>query len=443
MEHLGQSILKHTPWGMTGDDAQRIAQSINERWSDPKDSNSWEVDFGADEARAHALLALLNSSAWLAPEEKDLWQPIAETEWQERLAAWLPKAETLSGETFWNRNENQLPITTCAASELDQLVPATGLLYQAALHRLPSDCLLLQGESFDNFWLSLGSQPAVLLALQAQDIPPARCRLALMLYQALLLIENCGQGSNFLDLSQSRSQSRSRSLSRLRSRSLSRSQSLSRWRSPPLLLSRSLSQSQSLSLSLSLSWSLSLTVSLSEDDNFSSALTAATRKSLEKAAQIDADKITEVQFDYWAQSLQTYFLRWAALDWFDEQSEDTGLARRRGIKNKQPLPAELGLFDSEGMPLPTPERANVERLLEWLEDDERVIAFGAADATSEELEIISADLEILRNQPWSPANFVRAILADWPAHQPTMDCSLAAADAELGKQSELLIINNE
>ena len=137
--------------------------------------------------------------------------------------------------------------------------------------------------------------------------------------------------------------------------------------------------------------------------------------------------------------LETYCYRWAALDWFREQSEDVGLAQRRGIKNKQPLPTELGLFDAEGMPLPTPERANVERLLEWLEDDERVIAFGAADATAEELEIIRADLEILRHQPWSPANFVRAILADWPADQPTMDCSLAAADAELGKQSELLL----
>ena len=392
MDHLGKRIAEQPPWGMSEDDAKRIAKFIAKRWSNPQDDNSWDVDFGADEARAHALLALLNSSAWLTPEVKDPWQPIAESGWQELLSAWLPKAGTLSGETFWNRNEGQLPITTYAASELDLLVPATGPLYKATLERLPSDCLLLQGESFDNFWLSLDSQPAVLLALQAQDTPLERCRLALMLYQVLLLAENCGQGSNFLDLSRSRSRSRSR-----------------------LLL---------------------------EDDNFSLALTVATRQSLQSAVQINEGKITEAQFEAWVPALESYCYRWAALDWFREQSEDTGLAQRRGIKDKQPLPAELGLFDAEGMPLATPQRAKVERLLEWLEDDERVIAFGAADATPEELKIIRADLEILRHQPWSPANFVRAILADWPAQQPTMDCSLAAADAELGKQSELLIINN-
>ena len=452
MDCLGKHIAEHIPWGMAERDAQRIAKSIAKRWSNLKQDNSWDVDFGADEAHTHTLLALLNSSAWLAPEEKDPWQPIAEVEWQERLATWLQRVVSSNSELLWQRDEDSLPKVTHTALELDALLPATGSLYIAALERLSFDSLLLQGEVYDDY---LGSdkfsQPTVLLALRAQEMPPSRCRMALMLYQTLLLAEHCGQGSKFLDLSRSRSLSLLQSLLQSRSLSLSQSQSQSqsqsRSRSRSLSLSRSRSRSRSRSLSRfrfrsrfrSRTQSQSLSRSLLRDDNFSSALTVTTKESLEQLLRTDDEKITDEQFDAWELALEKYCYRWAALDWFREQSQDVGLAQRRGIKDKQPLPAELGLFDSEGMPLPTPERAKVERLLEWLEDDERVIAFGAADASAEELKIIRADLEILRHQPWSPANFVRAILADWPEDQATMDCSLAAADAELGKQSELLL----
>ena len=463
MDYLSKSIIEQLPqaiaeeeaqhmteksyWSIAKENAERIAQSINKRWSKPKDGNSWNVNFGAEEARIHALLALLNSSSWLAPKKKDPWQPITEAGWQERLAVRLRQVVSTTGDPLWQRDEDKLPEITYAALELDTLIPTTGSLYKATLEHLPLDALLLQGEAYDDSVYGEFSQPTILLAIQAREVPPVRSRLALVLYQALLLAEHCKQGANFLGLSRSRSQSQSRSWSRLVSASMLRSVSWSVSRSIPRSVPRSrfrsvsVSQSVSVSLSASVSVSVSRSVSLPllKDTTFSSALTAATRRSLKSAVQIDSDKITEAQFDAWVSALENYCYRWAALDWFREQSEDTGLAQRRGIKNKQPLPAELGLFDAEGIPLPTPQRANAERLLEWLEDDERVIAFGAADATAEELKIIRADLEILRHQPWSPANFVRAILADWPEDQPTMDCSLAAADAELGKQSELLL----
>ena len=478
MDYLGKRIAEQPPWGMAEGDTKRIAQSIAKRWSNPKDDNSWDVDFGADEARAHSLLGLLNSSAWLAPEKHDPLQPIAEAEWQERLAAWLLQV-TAYEDLLWVRNVEHRPKPTNTALELDALLPASGKLYQATLECLPLDCLLLQGEMHKDHWaFDEFSQPIVLLTLLAQEKPPTRCRIALLLYQVLILGESWGKGVKIMKRkhSQCDSQSRSHSLSRsnLLSQHTLRTSSLFK----PILIPRSklLSLLPLLSLLRSRPWSFSIpmlfvlsqslsvwltmlearrsiskvtlavsTLAISQIDDLGGSalsleLSSATKRSLKFAIQtIQSKEITVDQFNPWAQTLEVYCYRWAALDWFREQSQDVGLAQRRGIKNKQPLPAELGLFDAEGIPLPTPQRANVERLLKWLEDDERVIAFGAADATAEELKIIRADLEILRHQPWSPAAFVRAILADWPEDQATMDCSLAAADAELGKQSELLL----
>ena len=456
MDYLGKCIAEHTPWSMDKSDAKRIAQSINDRWSNPKHDYSWEVDFGAEEARAHALLALLNSSSWIAPEEKDPWQPIAEVEWQERLAAWLQSSEIMHNELLWQRNKDKVAIVTNAVLYLDLLMPATGPLYQAMLQRLPLDYLLLQGEGFNKFWIKTSSQPMVLLALQAREMVPVCSRLALMLYQALLLAESFGHGARFIQLSRVRAQA-------LDQRRLLKRKPFDGLKSHWKLLVEQIGREALRRDLQELSWNRASTL-LQEQGRalirgprspwarplleehlslLSSSLACATRQGLERVTKTYGSKINKVQLAAWVPALRTYCYRWAALDWFREQSQDVGLAQRRGIKDKQPLPAELGLFDSEGIPLPTPQRAKVERLLEWLEDDERVIAFGAADATAEELEIIRADLEILRYQPWSPANFVRAILADWPEDQATMDCSLAAADAELGKQSELLIINNE
>ena len=464
LEYIGQCIAKRPPWGMVKEDVERISNSMQVLWSNPKDSNSWRVLFSVEEARTYALLALLNSGAWLKSSSDNPCQPITETVWQERLAVWLRQVSASGSDLLWLQSEQQTPIVTYTVLELDYMVPTSGSLYWETLKRLPLSCLLLQGETYEElFTFSTFSQPMVLIALQAQSLLPARCRLALTLYQALLLAECYGKASTCLRQSRVRLLLRSRSKLQLLPSSLRESPLLSL--SMPLSTSRSLARSASLfqlsswsrsryrssfrSLALSqlrtqlrqLPLSHRISHELLKDNSFRAALGEEAYDSLKiLMKKVNGDEIiTNVKLQPWVSAIKNYCYRWAALDWFREQSEDTGLAQRRGIKDKQPLPAELGLFDSEGMPLPTPQRANAERLLEWLEDDERVIAFGAADATAEELEIIRADLEILRHQPWSPANFVRAILADWPEDQADMDCSLAAADAELGKQSELLL----
>ena len=467
MDYLGKRIAEQPPWGMSEDDAQRIAKSIAKRWSDPKYDRICNVHFGADETRIQALLALLNSSAWLAPKEQSTYQHIAEAGWQERLAVWFQRIIEKAGSgLLWMYTENNKPTPTSIALELDALIPTTGPMYEIVLEHLPLDVLLLQGETFWSFEsLTKFSQRIVLLALFAQAEPPISCRLAITLYHALLLAESwSSHRRNFLMQERERARAWAKTstwtdiasitntaiylnpdveqqeidLARLRARAQGLERVLDLTRHKVRLLSRELAEIRAEK------WA-GIHFLLFHDGPLSKSVIAVWSKWLGQLLfQQVLENVGKSVFSYeqlrpWLTALERYSYRWVALDWFREQSEDTGLAQRRGIKNKQPLPAELGLFDAEGIPLPTPQRANVERLLEWLEDDERVIAFGAADASAEELKIIRADLDILRNQPWSPANFVRAILADWPQDQPTMDCSLAAADAELGKQSELLL----
>ena len=427
MKYLGKCVVDKPPWGMDSRNAKIITASMIARWSNPRPNRSWHAVFGAKEARDYALLTLLNSIAWLSVNtpNPNFWQPLAEAKWQQRLTAWLRRAASNS-DLICARDSNNVPQYTDMSLELGALLPTGNQLYQAALELLPIDHFVLHGETPEEFASSNSySLPLIMLALSTQQALPIRCRLATTLYQALLLVENWGYESVFLKRIQERKQIQEKTRPRMGMQIF--------WEK------RVRAQMRTLTQDWQLDW-LCQRFDVMLDMQHQTWLQEPSRNLLRQViASCKGKDLSDEMLQPWLSALELYFYRWAALDWFREQSQDVGLARRRGIKNKQPLPTELGLFDAEGMPLPTPQRAKVERLLEWLEDDERVIAFGAADATSEELEIIRADLDILRNQPWSPANFVRAILADWPEDQPTMDCSLAAADAELGKQSELLL----
>ena len=441
LQYLEHSIIERKPWGMTDKDAERISSSIEARWQNPEaDDRSWRAIFGTEEAHVRSLIALLTSSRWLAPKRYNLRvNPIEEQTWRARLIIWLRTFADPHKEIFWYRNDEHITIPTIATTQLDALVYNTGFLCYVALDHLPVDYLLSQGESYNSYWEFIAyNRPPTLLALCTASILPARCSLSIVLYQSLLLADSLGQGTKFLHKAQAHGQAHEREWMRIFDIAKAGGESYTSNRAVvrrALMRKLAKAREKALKKEFLSDWeleSLSNSLYLVEKKDIRLDLQAIVRTFKDKY-------ITSKKLQPWVRSLETYCYRWAALDWFREQSQDVGLAQRRGIKDKQPLPAELGLFDSEGIPLPTPQRAKVERLLEWLEDDERVIAFGAADATAEELEIIRADLEILRYQPWSPANFVRAILADWPEDQPTMDCSLAAADAELGKQSELLL----
>jgi hypothetical protein len=403
-------------------------KAMQTRWEKPTNDNSWTVKFDENEARAHSLLRILSQSGWVVPEDE--MNPIADSHLQKIIADWLERHLQNTPKLLWLREEIdkakllpstsetvdevenevekvQLPIPTSTAVELDILLPQQGLLWETVLAELPIDAWLLQGEAVDEegiLWWEF-SQACVLLTLYPKETLPEHIQLALQLYQALIVVETAAAGSrilaNFfwslsLSLSLSRSLSRSRALSRSRLLSLSRSLSLS--------LLRSLSRSRSRSL----------------------------REALEKIANyLDKHEPENAILEPFSLKLEFFGYRYAGFDWFKEQIEEPDLMRRRGLQPNQPLPAALGLFDEQGLPLATQQRRHWLKLQDWLEKDDDILDFTFQDKSPTNRKSLKEQLTQLRQQPWSPQAGVAAILADWPEEQETRICTIEAAEAEL------------
>jgi len=130
--------------------------------------------------------------------------------------------------------------------------------------------------------------------------------------------------------------------------------------------------------------------------------------------------------------MESFGYRYASFDWFKEQAEEPDLMCRRGLQPNQPLPAALGLFDEQGLPLATQQRRHLLQLQDWLEKDDEILDFTFQDKlTPTKRKSLKEQLNRLRQQPWSPQAGVAAILADWPEEQETRVCTIEAAEAEL------------
>jgi hypothetical protein len=413
------------------------ADSLRGRWLDPKDDENWTVEAGAEEARAHALLRLLNGTGWV--EGRGELDPIGDPDLEKRLVRLLSRSS--GGDLLWLRLEDRLPTPTTAGFELDALLPHRGPLWEWAASQTPLDAWLLQGEGAEDVYFALFSQPVVLLTIFPGEANPVRARLALHLYQAIALLESTAEGRAFQEWQESlyRSLYRSRSLSQSQSRSLY--QSLSQSRS----LSQSLSQSQSRSLSRSLSQSRSLyrsqsqsrSRSQSQSQSLSLSLAASTKQLVDRVFASSAD------FPFLAsvlRALSACGLRFAGLDWFEEQSENPDLTRLRGLRSGEPLPRRLGLLDNTGRPLPTQRREGWVALQEWLRDDEAILAFAFPEGlAADDREVLLADLEILRKQPWSPEKGVEALLKDWPKREKEWLITMEEAERKLREACEEIL----
>src|SRR6476619_4911159 len=130
-------------------------------------------------------------------------------------------------------------------------------------------------------------------------------------------------------------------------------------------------------------------------------------------------------------ALVRYATRFAALDWFKEQIEDPKKRELRGLRKSEPIPRDLGLLDETGMPLLSHPLAAWERLANWLGDDEAILAFTFPEGLPAEVDLLRADLALLRKQAWSPLRGVQALVGDWPQDVWERPYTLEAADAEL------------
>ena len=359
--------------------------------------------------RLHRLLALIVGSRWGC--KNDFFNPISSQELELALADSLTEESLLWERRFDKEFPVGLPRPTETGLCLDALLPSEGALWWRALSLLPVDAWLLQGESYDEDWLvDIFSQPMVLMAIYPHLALPPRARLALGLYQALLLTELGGWNFHELWRCRSRSLLLSRSSARALLRTCSRSLSLSLWRS------RLRSQSRSLSLSRSMSWPHSLSPRLANQFEVCSKIILNT---------------PIYHYDPLPRALERFGHQYAAYNWFQEQAENPNLMRLRGLRPGEPLPKALGLFDDQGMPFAKQHKENWKQLSLWLGNDDKVLNFFFPEGLGHEDEaVLRKDLEILQQQPWSPQAFMKVTLDHWPEGED-LDFSYANAERRM------------
>ena len=231
-----------------------------------------------------------------------------------------------------------------------------------------------------------------MLSVNTESQLSARTRLALCLYQCLVLSESTGTKQHLDQFTESRSLAWSRSQS--------------------------------------LSWSLPL-FQKTQLELFEKALTC-----LEKNKNIDER--------LFVLALEHLGYRYSASDWFQEQADNPDLMIKRGLKPGEPLPETFQLFDAKGMPVENQHPRGWLQLREWLADDEAVLGFvfpkglSTADET-----LLRNDLQILKTQPWSPQAAVDAILEDWPEEQEFYDVSLESSKQNMLRICEEIIATTE
>jgi len=436
--------------GLAGEDAGGLLQLAKARWLALGDALRFEPPFDGDSARDYVLLRLANDSGWVPRDPKRPKRPpIADPGLERSLADWLARVPA-NGERgrLYRRwpdvdGSPRLPVVSPAAFELDAVAMPRGPLWKSLAPRIPLDLWLLQGESLpENRW-AVWSQPAVLFSLYPNALShalPTSLVLALTIYQAVILAGTLSGRQGLDEYTRAQGLSLSRSLTRWPSGSRSHWQSRSISRSQARSLSQSLFLSRSQLLSRSQSRSLLRSQSPWQPQAQGLLLPPRTRPALARARE-GIGGLSEDGRDCAAHAIAIWGHRWAARDWFTEQSEDPDLMRRRGLRPGEPLPRAFALFEPDGRLRDTLPRSGLLQLRDWLANDDAILAwtFPAGLCAADEAHLRS-ELHTLHHyerpdgghgQPWSPLAAIEAALSDWPADQATRDVSLAAAERDL------------
>lgn len=380
--------------------------------------------------RLHRLLALVCDSRWGCRD--DDVKPISSADLEHALVDNLVSESLLWDRICDGNVSNDLPRPTEVGLCLDALLLPEGELWRRALSLVPVDAWLLQGESCGDTWsYEVFSQPVVLLAVYPNSALPPRARLAIGLYQAVLLAEQGGcelhrlWRTRALLQEQSLPLSWSRMLNLLRSRTFALSLRGALWR--PLLRSKALSLSKSQSPSLLSSWVRTRPWPL---PRLSKMLDACEKR---------ISKVNPTYLETLALTFERFSYQYAACDWFQEQAGNPELMHSRGLRPGEPLPKSLGLFDERGLPFDRQRQANWQGLRAWLDEDDEVLGFFFPEGLAAEDEaVLRQDLAILKRQPWSPQAFVQATLDHWPTGED-LDISYAEAERRMIAACEALL----
>ncbi|HZF10677.1 MAG TPA: NACHT domain-containing protein [Thermoanaerobaculia bacterium] len=377
-----------------------LSDAMKRRWLEPPTDGSWKSEDGPSEARAHALLRMLNLSGWIKPES--ISNPIADAALEGRLARFIRARIDVDNNILMSRKMGNLSPSR-AGCELNYILPAQGELWRLIVDQLNFTSPLFYGEIVEGkVWLGPG-QVTSFLALFPIEKLPLKAVLGVLMYQIILFTGGMAYGlydAWQIELEPLR-------ISLITSDGIEYAQR-----------SRLLSQRSRL---LSLVYYRSLWVALPEE---SAAILEATLRGSVGFNQVSLSVVP---------ALWRLCLRAAAHDWFKRQAEDPYLNERRGFRPGEPLPLELGLFSVDGLPLRSQSRHAWERLSRWLNDDEAILSFTFPKGlTLSERDVLLADLARFREQRHlSPHSRVKALLQAWPADEPERSYTLEAADLDL------------
>lgn len=142
--------------------------------------------------------------------------------------------------------------------------------------------------------------------------------------------------------------------------------------------------------------------------------------------------------------LLDYLFSYGAIDWFAEQVENPSLVINRGGRVGEPLPRYLGLFDEQGMPLICQKRENFVQLWEWVSNDDNWLEWVFPEGlSSEDKQLLQVDLAELKTHDWSPYGVIKAILDAWPEDQIEQDWSFESREKALVTVCEVLIAKHD
>lgn len=422
------------------DEWEEWQANLKKRWLQPQNDDSWEVEFGEQEARNHALLHLTTVTQW-GVDFDDHSSPLRSSKLLEGLNKVCAKESWL-----WQKNSKEKWVNSSSLLYSEDLFSLDDMSHYAIQKNTPLSVWLMQGESID-FTPSDGrSLPSVLHAIHSNKaVPIARIRLALAFYQWQQFLELSYMSDSFEERSQLLAQSLSQSLSwkRLHSHSRPRSRLLSELGSKSRLQSRSLSLSLSLSRSRSRSRSRQLSLSrqrrippLPWYNNHKELFNQA-RKLLDNA-ELGNDVVIPVLMAF-----SRYAYHFAAWNWFTEQSENPELWKSRGGHVGEPLPKVLGLFGNDGLPSIQQKRESLVRLQQWAENDDNWVEWVFPEGLcAKEKTLLRSDIAELKTHDWSPYGFMQAVLDDWPENVAVQDWDIEKSERELVEACEQLLVEH-
>ena len=405
--HLQKYATNNLPEGFYDhEDIQNwFTKEVLSAWQEPHNSLSRAVPQVNDgltpnledlykDIQQRAIFLLIIFSGWFCDERESILTT--------HLSAWL---KSNSIKVF--RSKNNIPYIPGVISSISELAYGNITLSDIINSALPIDWWLMRGEYHDTEYYVTKWDEYI---FQPKKPVCNKIKLFLNLYQINILSEYLNNQHYLVLVKKETVIDDSRSWSK----------SIPRWWLIPSSSLMSVSQSWSRSISRTIQLS-TVQHSPSQSQNLFFLLIEYIGQ-FYSLSEVDEKNIMQVnQKQTHSESINktlSSVCHFTAKNWFYEQSENQQLSTNRGILDQEIIPQSIGIFDAKGIPLNQQTRGSWIKLKDWLSDNDSILDFVFPEKLDdEEYYQFTAELDILREQPWSPMNIVDVTLSEWDKNQ--------------------------